>query len=195
VTRCLNCGAERDADTCDACGLSSPAAEIALRRSFANRTAIFLVGALAVVVASGRYPPLELDAVLIFIGVLFFLTLGLGLWLERSATRHLEVEALKRSYFSLVPLPWLLAILLLGNGALDRRPPTGYVTHVESKFATPGPIHSRRLIVGSWRDGRRLERVAVGREDFDRFQPGDGIVVQVQGGLVGIPWVYAVYRH
>ncbi|MGA9181844.1 MAG: hypothetical protein WB117_12860, partial [Candidatus Acidiferrales bacterium] len=79
MTRCLNCGAERFNDTCDACGLNSSAAEFSLRRKLLNRTAIFLVGALAFVVASGRYPALELDAVLIFIGVVFFLTLGLGM--------------------------------------------------------------------------------------------------------------------
>ena len=72
MTRCLNCGAERFNDTCDACGLNSFAAEFSLRRKLLNRTAMFLVGALAFVVASGRYPALELDGILIFIGVVFF---------------------------------------------------------------------------------------------------------------------------
>ena len=65
---------------------------------------MFLVGALAFVVASGRYPALELDGILIFIGVVFFLTLGLGMIVERRALRHTEVEALKRIYYGLIPL-------------------------------------------------------------------------------------------
>ncbi len=195
MTRCLNCGADRTADQCEGCGLGSAAAEVALRRRFSNRTAIFLLGALAFVVAAGRYPPLELDGILIFVGVLFFVTLAFGLWMERRAVRHLEVEALKRVYYGLVPVPWLLAVLLLGNGALDHPLPTSHTTRVVGKFAMRGPVPSRRLVVVSWRDGRRFERVPVAREDFDRFQPGDAVVVRVEGGLVGIPWVYSVYRR
>src|SRR6202034_3846997 len=82
MTRCLNCGAERDVDQCEACGLSSTAAEMSLRQKLLNRTAIFLVGAIAFVAASERYPALELDGILIFIGILFFLTLGLAVWVE-----------------------------------------------------------------------------------------------------------------
>ena len=58
MTRCLNCGAERDTDVCDSCGLNSSAAEFSLRKRLLNRTAIFLLGALAFVVAAMRYPPL-----------------------------------------------------------------------------------------------------------------------------------------
>src|SRR5271156_5332619 len=122
MPRCLNCGAERDADICAACGLASSAAELSLRVKLLNRTAVFLLGALAFVVASERYPALELDGILIFIGVMFFLTLGLAIWVERRALRHTEVEALKRVYYGLIPLPWLLAGLLFGNGALDHAP-------------------------------------------------------------------------
>src|SRR6202041_2701313 len=122
MTRCLNCGAERLSDTCDACGLSSSAAEFSLRRSLLNRTALFLVGAIAFIVASGRYPALELDGIVIFIGVVFFLTLGLAMIVERRALRHQEVESLKRVSSGLLPLPWLLALLPSANGALDHPP-------------------------------------------------------------------------
>lgn len=194
MTRCLNCGAERSSDTCDSCGLNSSAAEFSLRRSLLNRTAIFLVGALAAVAASTRYPALDLDGILIFIGVIFFLTLGLGMIVERKALHHAEVEVLKRIYYSLIPLPWLLAVLLFGNGALDHSPPHIEKARVISKFSMPGPVPSRRLIVTSWREGERLERIPVVRGDFDRFASGDIIDVQVQDGLVSIPWVSGVSR-
>src|ERR1700723_3584603 len=106
MTRCLNCGAERDVDECEACGLSSTAAELSLGQKLLNRTAIFLVGAIAFVAASERYPALELDGILIFIGILFFLTLGLAMSLERRACRHAEVESLKRIYYEVIPLPF-----------------------------------------------------------------------------------------
>lgn len=195
MTHCLNCGAERDVDVCAACGLGSTAAEFSLRRKLLNRTAIFLLGALAFIVASGRYPALELDGILIFIGILFFLTLGMAIWVERRALRHAEVEALKRIYYGLIPLPWLLASLLLGNGALDHAPAKPREARVIGKFSMPGPVATRRLVVTSWRDGHRFERVPVDRGDFDRFTAGDSVEVQVKDGLVGIPWVVGVSRR
>jgi len=194
MTRCLNCGSERDADVCAFCGLNSSAAEFSLRRRLLNRTAVFLLGALAFVAASGRYPALELDAIMIFIGVLFFLTLGVAMWVERRALRHAEVEALKRIYYGLIPVPWLLAALLLANGALDRAPPRLEQTRVVGKFSMPGPVPSRRLVVTSWRAGRRFERIPVDRSDFDRFTSGDFVIVKVKDGLVGISWVAGVSR-
>lgn len=192
MTHCLNCGSERDADICESCGLSSTAAELSLRQKLMNRTAIFLVGGLALVAASERYPALELDGILIFIGVLFFLTLGLGILVERRALRHQEVEALKRVYYCLVPLPWLLAALLVGNGALDRYPARVEQARVIGKFSMSGPVPNRRLIVTSWREGRRFERIPVDRGEFDRVSRGDLVDVQVKEGLASIPWVAGV---
>lgn len=195
MTRCLNCGAERDADVCESCGLGSTAAELFLRRRLLNRTAIFLLGAIASVVASGRYPALDLDGILIFIGVLFFATLALAIWVERRALRHEEVEKLKRVYYGLIPVPWLLSGLLLANGALDRSAPHVEEARIVWKFSIPGPIPIRRLIVTSWRDGHRIERIPVGRNDFDLCSNGDFVEVTVQDGLADIPWVAGVSRR
>ena len=139
--------------------------------------------------------PSRLDGILIFTGVLFFLTLGLAIWVERRALRHEEVEALKRVYYGLIPLPWLLAILLLSNGSLDRYPLHIEQARVISKFSMPGPMANRRLVVTSWREGRRVERIPVDRGDFDRVSRGDLVDVQVREGLIGIPWVAGVSRQ
>jgi hypothetical protein len=116
-------------------------------------------------------------------------------WIERRARAGGEVEALKRIYFGFVPVPWLLATLLFVNGKFDTAPPTGQVASVVGKFSMPGVLRSSRLVVTSWREGHRVERVPVGRDDFGRFERGDHVVVQMQNGVVGIPWVYAVYRR
>ena len=195
MTRCLNCGAERTADQCEACGLVSAAAELVLRRKLWNRIAIFVLGSLGFLVSVGWYPPLDLDAILIFLGVLFFFTIWLAIWVERRAAKRSEVEAPKRIFFGLVPVPWLLAILLFANGNLDRSKPVEWDARVIGKFALSAPLPNRRLIVSSWRESRKVERVAVDRDDFIRFHQGDSIVVKVAGGLVGIPWVYGVYRR
>jgi hypothetical protein len=101
---------------------------------------------------------------------------------------------LKRIYFGFLPLPWILAVLLFVNGRLDTTPPQLQTTSVVGKFRMPGALRTQRLIVRSWRPGRRFERVMVVRDDYDRFQVGDAVVVQVERGVAGIPWVYGVYR-
>jgi hypothetical protein len=192
MTRCLNCGAERGADICDSCGLSTAGAELSLRKRLLNRTAIFVLGALAFITASVRYPPLELDGVFIFIGVLFFATLGLAIWVERRALRHTEVEAMKRIYYGLVPIPWLLAALLVLNGALDHGKPEIEQERVIGKFAMAGALPIRRLVVTSWREDHRLEHISISRSDFDSYHSGDIVEIKVQSGLVGIPWISGI---
>jgi hypothetical protein len=195
MTRCLNCGEDRAADQCEACGLTSAAAELVFRRRLINLTAVFLVGAIAFLPAAHMFPPLELDGMLIFIGAVFFLTLGLAVWLDFRARRHADIEVWKRVFRSLVPVPWLLAGLLLVNARLDPDPPVAHVTTVTAKFTMPGALRTSRLVVASWRPGRRVERIPVGPQDYTRFSPGDRVEVRVHSGLVGIPWVSSVYRR
>lgn len=194
MTSCLYCGADRASDQCLACGLTSAAAEVMLRRRLVWRTAWFLVGAVVFVPVCQAFPPVELDSILIFVGVLFFVVLGLGLWMVNRARLRREIEVLKRVYFGFLPVPWILAGLLFINGKLDTTPPQRETTSVIGKFSMPGVLRTQRLVVASWREGRRIERVPVSRDDYDRFQVGNPVVVEIQQGVAGIPWIYGVYR-
>ena len=194
MTRCLDCGADRTADQCPACGLTSAAAELVVRRRLVRRTAFFLVGIIVFVAASQVFPALELDAILIFAGLVFFFSLALGYWIDRRARKRQEVEVMKRIYFGMIPVPWIFAGMLFLNGKLDTSRPIRVPAMVVGKFATGGLPRSRRLLVTSWRGGRRIEHIAVDQNDYDRFQRGDDIVVQAQKGAFGVPWVYGVYR-
>ena len=194
MTRCLDCGADRTADQCPACGLTSAAAELVVRRRLVRRTAFFLVGIIVFIGASQVFPPLEVDAILIFAGVVFFFSLALGYWIDVKARKRQEVEVLKRIYFGMIPVPWIFAGMLFLNGKLDTSPPVRIPATVVGKFSTNGVPRSRRLVVTSWRGGRRIERIAVDQNDYDRFKRGDDIVVQVQKGAFDLPWVNGVYR-
>jgi len=195
MTRCLDCGSDRIADQCPACGLTSAAAELVVRRRLVKRTAFFLVGIIVFVVASQEFPALELDTIQIFGGIVFFLSLALGYWIDYRARKRQEVEVMKRIYFGMIPVPWIFAGLLFLNGKLDTSHPIRMPATVVGKVATGAFPRSRRLIVTSWRYGRRFEHIAVDQNDFDRFQKGDDIIVQAQKGAVGIPWIYGVFRQ
>jgi len=195
MTRCLDCGADRTADQCSSCGLTSAAAELVLRRRLVRRTAFFLVGIILFVVASQEFPALELDAIMIFGGIVFFLSLALGYWVDYRARKHQEVEAMKRVYFGMIPVPWIFAGLLFFNAKLDTSPPIRVPARVVGKVSIGAFPRSRRLVVTSWRMGRRFERISVDQNDYDRFQRGDDVVIQAKKGAVGIPWIYGVYRQ
>ena len=101
---------------------------------------------------------------------------------------------MKRVYFGFLPVPLILSALLFVNGKFDTTPHRHETTAVVGKFTMPGILRTQRLIVTSWREDRSVEHVLVSADDYNRFQVGDPVVIEVQNGLVGIPWVYAVYR-
>jgi hypothetical protein len=197
MTRCLDCGAERIADQCPSCGLTSAAAEVMFRRRLYKRTAVFFFGSLLFPYVSQIYPPLDLDLMLLFFGLFFFIAFAIAVVLDRRARNRRELELLKRVYFGFVPLPWILAATLLVNGKLDSRNNVAYhPTTVDSRYNMPGIVRgTRRLFVHSWREGQRIERLAVDFDDYDRFHAGDAVVVGVEPGALGIPWYYGVYRR
>ncbi len=197
MTRCLDCGSERTTDQCPSCGLTTAAAELMFRRRLMRQTGIFLLGSLAFPYISQIYPPLDLDLILVFFGLVFFGALTLAVILERRARNHQEIELLKRVYNGFVPLPWILAATLFVNGRLDsQKNVVYYPTVVVGRFNMKGIVKgSRRLVVRSWREGQRVERLAVDMDDFDRFHEGDAIVVGVGPGALGIPWYYGAYRR
>jgi len=197
MTRCLDCGSERTADQCPSCGLTSAAAEVTFRHRLLKRTAVFLAGSLAFPYVSQIYPPLELDWILVFFGLIFFLALTLAVILDRRARNRQELEVLKRIYAGFIPLPWILAATLFLNGELDsQKKMVYYTTTVDSRYNMPGIVRgTRRLFVHSWREGQRYERLAVNADDYDRFHSGDSVVVAVEPGALGIPWYYGIYRH
>src|SRR5467141_3122593 len=197
MTHCLDCGSERASDQCPVCGLTSAAAELVFRRRLIRQMTVFLAGSLLFPYVSQIYPPLDLDGMLVFFGALFFVALAIAVILERRARYRRELEVLKRIYAGFIPLPWILAATLLLNGKLDSQKNVAFhPTIVDSRYNMPGIVRgTRRLFVHSWREGQKIERLAVDFDDYDRFRTGDSVVVGVEPGALGIPWYYGVYRR
>jgi hypothetical protein len=196
MTHCLDCGSERSGDQCPVCGLTSAAAELVFRRRLVLQTAIFLAGSLLFPYLSQLYPPLDLDAMLVFFGLVFFAALALVVFLDRQARARKDIETLRHLFTGLIPIPFILSAALFLNGKLDSPRNVAYhQTTVEGRYLMRGIVRgTRRLFVYSWREGRRYERLAVDSDDFDRFREGDKINVGEEPGALGIPWFYGVYR-
>jgi hypothetical protein len=162
-----------------------------------KRTAVFLAGSLLFPYVSQLYPPLELDWMLVFFGLIFFIGLTVAVFVDRGARNRQDIEVLKRIYAGFIPLPWILAATLFLNGKLDApKNVVYYPTTVQSRFNMRGIVRgSRRLFVRSWRPGQKVERLAVDVDDYDRFHDGDAVVVGVAPGALGIAWFYGIYRR
>jgi hypothetical protein len=162
-----------------------------------KRTAVFLAGSLLFPYVSQLYPPLELDWMLVFFGLIFFIGLTVAVFVDRGARNRQDIEVLKRIYAGFIPLPWILAATLFLNGKLDApKNVVYYPTTVQSRFNMRGMVRgSRRLFVHSWRPGQKVERLAVDVDDYDRFHDGDAVVVGVAPGALGIAWFYGIYRR
>lgn len=197
MTHCLDCGAERTSDQCPVCGLTSAAAELVFRRRLIRQMTAFLAGSLLFPYVSQIYPPLDIDAMLVFFGLVFFVALALAILLESRARARKDIEVLRHLFTGLIPIPFILSGALFLNGKLDSPRSVKYhASVVESRYQMKGVIRgTRRLFVPSWRPDRRLERLAVDYDDFDRFHDGDKINVGVAPGALGIPWFYGVYRR
>lgn len=196
MMHCLDCGSERTGDQCPVCGLTSAAAELVFRRRLLWQTAIFLVGSLLFPYLSQVYPPLDLDGMLVFFGLVFFLALALAVFLDRQARARKDILILRHLFTGLLPIPFLLSLALLLNGRLDSPKNIQYhATTVRDRYLMRGVVRgTRRLYVNSWREDRKYERLAVDSDDYDRFQVGDRVNVAEQPGALGIPWFYGVYR-
>ena len=119
------------------------------RRRFLKRTAVFLAGSIAFPYVSQWFPPLDLDLMLVFYGVLFFVALTLAVVLDRRARNRQELEVLKRIYSGFIPLPWILAATLFLNGKLDsQKNITYHPATIDSRYNMPGIVRgTRRLFV------------------------------------------------
>jgi hypothetical protein len=162
-----------------------------------KRTAVFLAGSLLFPYISQLYPPLDLDWMLVFFGLIFFVGLTVAVFVDRGARNRQDIEVLKRIYAGFIPLPLILAATLFLNGKLDSpKNVVYYPTTVQSRFNMRGIVRgSRRLFVRSLRPGQKVERLAVDQDDYDRFHDGDAVVVGVAPGALGINWFYGIYRR
>jgi hypothetical protein len=196
MTRCLDCGSQRISDQCPNCGLTSAAAELVFRRRLLRQMALFLLGSLLFPYLSQVYPPLDLDAMLVFFGLVFFAALTLAVFLDRQARAWKDIEVLRHLFTGLIPIPFILSVGLILNGKLDSPKNVEYhPTTVEGRYLMKGVVRgTRRLFVYSWREDRKIERLAVDPDDYDRFRTGDKVNVGVEPGALGIPWFYGVYR-
>src|SRR3974390_2578511 len=107
MTRCLDCGSERTSDQCPTCGLTSAAAEVVFRKRLLLQMGIFLVGSLLFVTLSQVYPPLDIDAMLVFYGLIFFIAFSLAIILDRRGAGATKIGPFENIFTGFIPIPFI----------------------------------------------------------------------------------------
>ena len=143
MTRCLDCGSQRTSDQCPNCGLTSAAAEVVFRRRLCAKWRFSSSGSLLFPYLSQVYAPLDLDAMLVFFGLVFFALLYSAMFLDRSARARKDIEVLRHLFTGLIPIPFILSVGLFLNGKLDSPKnvlyhPTTVVGRYQMKGISPG---------------------------------------------------------
>ncbi len=198
MTRCLDCGSERTTDQCPSCGLTSAAAEVMFRRRSVFRTAIFLLGSLAFPYVSQIFPPLDIDLMLIFFGVIFFTALFLGGHSGAARAQSKGNRSLKAHLHGIHPA----ALDSRGDALRERAarqrekhrlPPYRRCRSIQ--YEGIGARYAPACRCGPGGRGRPTSVWLWTPTTSIAFNVGDLVEVAVEPGALGIPWYYGVYRR
>jgi hypothetical protein len=97
----------------------------------------------------------------------------------------------KARYVGVAFLPWLLAMALLLNAALDGSVPAQHRVAIVGKSES-AVRHS--VTVTSWRSGRSVEVIPVDAGLYSKLPQNGPIIVAVKPGLLKLPWVTGFER-
>jgi hypothetical protein len=150
-----------------------------------------LPGFIGSIAAYNLYPPLIGDSGTrpIWLMALFVLAIVLPrLWnLFRSRpiddTASPAPHAVSSMAFALV------ALALLLNGVLDRRPPNEERATVLRKVVTMSKYTHYHMIVTSWRPGHSQEGFDVDAGVYRSVAVGKTVSVEIHKGFLGLPWL------
>ena len=195
--------------TCSSCGTTfavqlSPncGAEPALTRRKVNQALVkysypMLGGLLGIVIANGFFPLLDRDAFLIAGLCAFFAPVVLHVVSSFRKRLALDASRLQRAYLYAGAVTVFLALLIAGNGALDKSPVTPVRTTLVRKQVTLGRYGrpSYTLRVRSWRAGRATEDFNVSGRTYRTTSTEKAVVVEVRRGRFGLPWYGGVFSE
>jgi len=211
VQQCSKCGQSFDAESCSFCG---NLAQVSTRVGWGNDKSLNksvvlpMVGLLGVVLAHRLYKPLDDDTLLACAMTFFFVSGGIGLWIDQGCKpTPWNLQFQKRLFAFMGVVLVLYSAFVILNGALDHYPLVQAETRVVRTYQGGKSNRGFFIVVApSWRKGRNQEEFKVagdfnGRQmlsllkDFklagdvnDQLQTGDLVRVEVHRGAFWLPW-------
>lgn len=117
-----------------------------------------------------------------------------GLLVSRALLSSPKGERVTPAHIVIALFPWLLAALVLANGAFDRSAETRYHTvAVRTESLVPFNI----VVVKSWQPGRATESLYLKTSLFHYdplvwFHAGEPVTVGIRPGALGVPWISSI---
>jgi hypothetical protein len=189
MQKCSTCGNEFTGHTCPSCGGKPLPSPQQINKELRNYPIPCLAGLFGVLAAIHIYPPLDRGSLLVLALCLFFIPVIFHVISARRKRLTLDVNRLKSAYLYGGAAIVLLALLIVGNGALDISPGRIVKSSVLRKSISTGRYSTtHHFFVTSWRPGRSTEDLTVGSPLYVRASAGQGITVEVHNVLFGLPW-------
>ena len=196
MVTCSKCGAALAVRVCPSCG-----ALPALTRQKANRVLIkysyaVLAGLLGILIADYYFPLLDRNAFLITGMCVLFAPVIFHVISSARGRLGVNLGRIQRAYVVAGGVSVLLALLIAGNGGLDRSAATPVTTTMIRKQVVRGKSGpSYTLKVKSWRPWRSTESLGVHAETYRSASQEKPIVVEMHRGAFGVPWYSGVFSE
>lgn len=152
-----------------------------------------LVGLLGTLIADHYFPLLDRNAFLIAAVCVLFAPVILHVISSVRGRLGEGLALVKRAYVIAGGVSIFIALLIAGNGGFDRSvatPVTATVLRKQVVRGRYGPSYT--LKVRSWRPGRETESIYVNVGTYGSTSVEKPIVVEMHGGVFGLPWYSGV---
>ena len=188
---CPRCGQSFDGDQCWVC----IARLEDIKETFYFCLCVALAGILALVVATGSYPPLNSSLLAVYVIAAEFLIPGAIVFLLVLCDRLIRYASFVRIVFVLAATTSVvLAAYYFLNGALDDGTPVEAHAVVSEKYINNGKGAKYNLAwTLSWSDKNIEGSIGVHSETFSTAEPGDSVLVTVHPGEFSQPWYSDVH--
>jgi len=173
---------------CPLCGAVLTPAEV--NEALKKYSWLILAGLLGTLLATFRFPLLDLGPVMLICLLIFFVPILAHIMLALAKRTSSKMEVLRRTYKWAGALLLAIAAVLFLNGALDTANPTKVLSFVVRKAVSHGRGGpSYHLTVSpSWRPGREDEQLRVSRATFVSASRGESVAIEIHPGKFGLPW-------
>jgi hypothetical protein len=189
MRKCSTCGNEFTSHTCPGCGGKPLPTTRQINKELRNYPIPCLAGLFGVLAAVHFYPPLDRGSLFVLALCLFFIPVIFHVISAMRKRLALDVNRLKSAYLCGGAAVLLLALLIVGNGALDISPARIVKSSILHKNISRGRYSTtHHFFVTSWRPGRSTEDLAVAVPLYVRASVGEVLTVEVHNGLFGLPW-------
>jgi hypothetical protein len=194
MQRCLTCGNDFTGRQCPRCGGKPLPSAWQINKELKNYPLPAVTGLFGVPAANHFYSLFDSNPLFGLALCVFFFPMLFHVVTAVRKRLALDVNHLKIAYRYCGGAVVLLALVVAGNGALDRSTVRVVKSSILRKGITSGRYSTtHHFYVTSWRAGRSTEDLWVGGPIYADASVGEFISIEVHEGFFGLPWYGKIF--